>query len=91
MEFCGLLQEQKTGMCINYVLDQWNKVLRDEIVPRGLREERDELRGVVVTRLDQPPPRLGQLDEADGLRLLPASSQEHRTLPVQRIAARLKI
>ena len=91
MELCGLLQEQKTGMCVNHVLDQRNKVLRDEIVPGGLREERDELRCLVVAALAQPPPRLGQLDEADGLRLLPASSQEHRTLPVQRIAARLKI
>ena len=91
MEFCGLLQEQKTGMRINYILDQWNKVLRDEIVPRGLREERDELRGVVVTRLDQPPPRLGQLDQADGLHLLPTRRQEHGAFPVQGIATGLKL
>ena len=90
MEFCGLLEEQKAGMGVNHVLNQRNKVLRDQIVPGGLREERNELGGVVVAALAQPPPRLGQLDQADGLHLLPARRQEHRTLPVQRIAARLE-
>ena len=91
MEFCGLFQEEKTRMSIHHILDQRNKIFWNQIVPGGLGEEGDELGRVVVTTLSQSPPGLGQLDQADGLRLLPASRLEHRALPVQGIAAGLKI
>ena len=77
-------------MGVHNVLDQGDKVLGDQVVSVGVGEEGDELGRVVMAALHQLPPGLGQLQQGDGLGLVPAGRLEHRTLPVQGIAAGLK-
>ena len=76
-------------MGVHNVLNKGNKVLRHQIVPAGVGEEGNELGGVIVAALDQPPPGLGELQQGDGLGLVAAGRLKHRALPVQRIAAGL--
>ena len=76
-------------MGVHNVLNKGNEVLWHQIVPAGVGEEGDELSGVIMAALDQPPPGLGQLQQGDGLGLVTAGRLKHRALPVQRIAAGL--
>ena len=78
-------------MGVHNVLNKGDKVFGDQIVPVGVSEEGDELGGVIVAALDQLPPGLGQLQQGDGLSLVAAGRLKYRALPVQGIAAGLKI
>ena len=78
-------------MGVHNVLNKGDKVLGDQIVPVGVSEEGDELGGVIMAALDQLPPGLGQLQQADGLGLVATGRLKYRALPVQGIAAGLKI
>ena len=90
VELGGLLQEEEAGVCVHHVLDEGNKILRDEVVPGTLGEERDELGSVVVTGEKESPPGLGELQQSHGLRLVSTGRNEDGTFPVERVARHLQ-
>ena len=90
VELYRLLEEEEAGVGVHHVLDEGNKILRDEVVPGTLGEERDELGSVVVTGEKQAAPGLGELEEGHGLRLVSTGGYEDGTFPVERVARHLQ-
>ena len=86
----GLLQEQEAGVGVHHVLDEGNKILRDEIVPGALGQKGDKLSRVVVTGEKQPAPGLGELKESHRLGLVSSGRDEDGTFPVERVARHLE-
>lgn len=48
MEFRGLFEETQTWMGIDHILDEWNEVLRDQIVSLASGKNVDELTRLVM-------------------------------------------
>ena len=90
VELCRFLEEEEAGVGVHHVLDEGNKILRDEVVPGTLGEERDELGSVVVTGEKESPPGLGELQQSHGLRLVSTGRNEDGTFPVERVARHLE-
>ena len=58
MEFGCFFQEEKTRMRVHDILDERDHVLRHQVGPGPLGQDGDKLGRLVMTVVDQSPPRL---------------------------------
>ena len=93
MELCGLLEEAEPRVGVHHILDQADKVLRDDVLPESLSQDEDELRGLVVVLERHPPPEGAEGVEGEERRLgvhRQPAGREQDALPAVVVAASLK-
>ena len=92
VEFGRFFEEPETGVSVDDVLDERHEVFRHQPPFPGLalRQDEDELTGLVVVRGRQPAPEVGELAQVEALALLAPGGAEDDPLPVDRISASLE-
>ena len=90
MEFGCFFKEEKSRMRVHDILNERDHVFWHQVGPGPLGEDGYELCGLIMAVIDQPTPRLGQLEQANSLCFIAPCSLEHRALPKKGVATDLK-
>jgi len=77
---------------VDYVLDERHEVLwhQPSLAGAALREDEDELAGLVVVGRRQAPPEVRELRVVEAVVLVAAGRHKYDALPVDRISASLE-
>ena len=87
----SLFQESQSRVRVHHVLDEGHEVLGHQEPPGAPGQQVDELGGLVMTRLQHSPPKVGEAFESHQVGLvIDATREESHGFPGKMVAQRLK-